>query len=49
MLELTKTEEIAVRGGFSITLAIAGIASGVIFLIGLVDGYMRPLKCRRSS
>ena len=48
MLELTKTEELAIKGGFSITLAIAGIASGVIFLIGVLDGYMRPLKCRRS-
>ena len=32
-------------GGFSFGLGLA-IAAGITFLIGLVDGYFRPLPCR---
>ena len=31
-------------GGLSI-LAVAGIVSGAVFLIGVIDGYVRPKKC----
>ncbi len=30
-------------GGFGLGLLIGGIAT---FLIGVIDGYVRPLKCR---
>lgn len=29
-------------GGFNLFLA---IGAGIVFLIGLIDGYVRPLKC----
>ena len=32
-------------GGFSFSL-VAAIGAGLTFLIGLVDGYFRPLPCR---
>lgn len=31
-------------GGISVWGGI-GIASGIIFLIGVIDGFVRPLKC----
>ena len=31
-------------GGFNFGLAV-GIAAGITFLIGLIDGIVRPLKC----
>lgn len=36
--QLSKVE----GGGFGIGLL---IAAGIIFLIGAIDGYMRPLRC----
>lgn len=35
-----------VGGGVKLSLAIA-IGGFITFLIGVVDGYMRPLKCRK--
>ena len=32
-------------GGFHIGV-VAGIVAGISFLVGLVDGIVRPLKCR---
>ena len=32
-------------GGFHIGIAV-GIGAGITFLIGLIDGIIRPLKCR---
>lgn len=44
---LTKNELVEVKGGA--TKAFAGIALGVgaiiSFIIGVVDGYLRPVKC----
>ena len=31
-------------GGISATVGIL-IGAGIVFLIGLIDGYVRPLKC----
>ncbi len=31
-------------GGVSATIGIL-IGAGIVFLIGLIDGYVRPLKC----
>ena len=31
-------------GGVSATVGIL-IGAGIVFLIGLIDGYVRPLKC----
>ena len=44
MRELNKTEQMDICGGVS-PWVIAGITAAAIFLIGVVDGYVRPLKC----
>ena len=31
-------------GGFSVSAGLC-IAAGVVFIIGVIDGYVRPLKC----
>lgn len=44
---LKETELLEIKGG-GINWTIVGIGGAVIsFLIGLVDGYLRPLKCRK--
>lgn len=50
MKKLTKEEEIKVKGGGGIGIgAIIGlVVFGVIgFAAGIIDGYMRPLVCRK--
>lgn len=43
MVKLEKEELMNISGGgFAVGLL---IASGVVFLIGVIDGYIRPLKC----
>jgi hypothetical protein len=45
MYELTKDELIGVNGG-AISLGIGClIVAGIVFIIGVIDGYTRPLKC----
>ena len=36
-----------VRGGFKAKALWIGIASFITFIIGAVDGYMRPLSCNK--
>ncbi len=46
MKNLSKKNLLAIKGG-SVSLAkIGGIGAGIIFLIGVIDGFIRPLKCR---
>ena len=45
MINLTNTELKEINGGGINIGLIAGIAAGVTFLIGLIDGIIRPLKC----
>ena len=44
MRELIDNELMTVNGGFNVWLGIA-IGAGVTFLLGVIDGYVRPLKC----
>ena len=44
MKKLTDTELEEVSGGFG-AWGIAGIIAGAVFLIGVIDGYFRPLRC----
>lgn len=44
-MNLTKKELKEIKGG-SISLGTGLlIGAGIVFLIGLIDGYIRPLKC----
>jgi hypothetical protein len=44
MLELGKDELYKISGGNHLALGL-GIFAGITFLIGVIDGYVRPLKC----
>lgn len=45
MIKLNKNELMNVNGsGFSIGAGFL-IGAGIVFLIGVIDGYVRPLKC----
>lgn len=49
MKKLNEFELQQVNGGAGISAAVLKallIAGGVIFGIGVIDGYVRPLKCR---
>ena len=46
MRKLEKHELLTINGG-GISFAVgAFIVAGVVFLIGVIDGYTRPYKCR---
>jgi len=47
MQELKKEELIKLRGGGLSLAAGCLIVAGVVFLIGVIDGYTRPLKCHK--
>ncbi len=42
-LENNKLKEIT--GGFITLKAASLIGAGIVFIIGVVDGFVRPLKC----
>jgi lactobin A/cerein 7B family class IIb bacteriocin len=42
---LNREELILVKGGAIKWAILAAIAAGITFLIGVVDGIVRPLKC----
>ena len=46
MIELTNVELQKINGGGFGWAALFGIISGGIFLIGVLDGYLRPYACR---
>lgn len=43
--KISKEELKKINGGGLSGVAIAGIIAGAIFLIGVIDGYVRPKKC----
>lgn len=45
MINLSDKELMNVDGGAVNIGVIVGIAAGITFLIGLIDGIVRPLKC----
>lgn len=45
MIELNKRELLEVNGGGINFGLIFGLSAGISFLIGIIDGYVRPLKC----
>lgn len=47
MKELRKDELIETEGGAFSVGAIFAIGGIITFLIGVIDGYVRPLKCNK--
>lgn len=45
MKKLTSEELKKVQGGAIATKLVALLPLGISFIVGLIDGYMRPLKC----
>ncbi|MBR6690364.1 MAG: class IIb bacteriocin, lactobin A/cerein 7B family [Bacilli bacterium] len=45
MKNLSDKDLMMVNGGAVKIGAIVGIAAGITFIIGLIDGLFRPLKC----
>lgn len=47
-MEMIKKEELLLMNGGSISLT-AGllIVAGITFLIGVIDGFLRPYACRK--
>lgn len=45
-MKLNNKELKEIKGGASIW-AIFGVVAGIIFGFGVVDGYVRPIKCRQ--
>lgn len=44
---ITESELKKIKGG--VNWVIVGVGGSIIsFIIGLVDGYLRPLKCRKK-
>ena len=48
MKEIEEEELKKVEGGITVWGAI-GIGAAVVFIIGAVDGYFRPLKCNMAK
>lgn len=46
MKKLNEQELKQINGGAIHFGVVAGIFAGVTFLIGVIDGYVRPLPCR---
>ncbi len=46
MRELTNEEMLNVNAGSISAGAVAAIVAGISFLVGILDGYVRPYKCR---
>lgn len=46
MKALSKTELLSIRGGISAWIVMS-IIGGITFIIGVVDGFIRPLKCNK--
>lgn len=44
MRELSSNELNEVNGGGGISFGLA-VFAGITFIIGVIDGYVRPLKC----
>ncbi len=45
-MQLSNEQLLNVNGGLS-KWAILGLIAAGVLVVGIIDGYMRPLKCRR--
>jgi len=45
-MRLQESDLIMIKGGFNLRYSVlAGLGGLILFLIGVVDGYMNPLRC----
>ncbi len=44
-MKLNKNELLQIKGGGVSIGVLTLIGAGIVFLIGVIDGYVRPLKC----
>ena len=44
-MNMTKEELLNLTGGGVSIGVLAGIGAAITFIIGIVDGYIRPMKC----
>ena len=44
---LTNDDLYNIKAGAINSSVVALIIAGVIFIVGVIDGYMRPLKCNK--
>ena len=44
---MSNTELLSIKGGISKTFVVGGVSVIISFLIGVLDGYLRPLSCNR--
>lgn len=44
-MKMNKEELLSITGGGISVGAVAGIGALITFIIGIVDGYLRPQKC----
>ena len=42
---ISDEELYSIKGGFSKPLIVGIVGSAITFIIGVIDGYIRPLKC----
>ena len=49
MEKINKEELKNIDGGGLSLLGAAGIIAGVVFVIGVIDGYVRPKKCNEKK
>lgn len=42
-----KEELLQIKGGAINWTIVTAISSGIVFIIGIIDGYLRPLKCNK--
>lgn len=45
MIELEESELKSINGGGVSVGLLVGISAGITFIIGVIDGFMRPKKC----
>lgn len=43
---LNKTDLLEIEGGIK-TITISSIIGGIVFLIGIISGYIKPISCSK--
>lgn len=46
MKQIEKEELKTIHGGGSYIVTGAIVVAGIVFLVGIIDGFLRPYKCR---